>query len=229
MVEDYEINHKTSVLFLSLAWHRTYPRYIIDRLSELYNRKRDNKKILLVKHDIQDENNIINNIYTACMKFEATCIVCWSDEEAAQYLHTFKSYETKTDMLLQGKNEVGRLNKQLLQEWDGNQNLTHISLSENILSSIRRINKTDAKNLMRNYGSVEKIMECRDYNDFLQIDGIGGSKVESLLQCFRGPFDPEKKIYRPEKAAAGSEELGEAKDEGRKNEKDVMVDKHDCW
>jgi hypothetical protein len=29
--------------------------------------------------------------------------MCWSDEEAAQYLHTLKIYENKGDGLLQGQ------------------------------------------------------------------------------------------------------------------------------
>lgn len=52
-----------------------------------------------------------------------------------------------------------------------------------------RINKNDAKNLMDNYGSIKNIVLCDDYNKFLLIDGVGPSKVESLLNCFKGNFD----------------------------------------
>jgi DNA excision repair protein ERCC-1 len=100
MVEDYLVNPYTSVIYLSLAYHRTYPNYVRGRLSDLYNRKRNNKRILLVKHDFEDENNVINQIYIECAKFDTTCIVCWADDEAAQYLHTFKSYERKSDNIL---------------------------------------------------------------------------------------------------------------------------------
>ena len=44
MVEDFRINPWTSVLYLTLSWHRTYPQYIQDRLSELYNKKKQAKK-----------------------------------------------------------------------------------------------------------------------------------------------------------------------------------------
>ena len=37
------------------------------------------------------------------MKFEATLIMCWSYDEAAQYIQTLKSYENKTQTLLEGK------------------------------------------------------------------------------------------------------------------------------
>ena len=52
-----------------------------------------------------------------------------------------------------------------------------------------RVNKNDAKSLMENYGSIKNIVLCDDYNKFLLIDGIGPSKVESLLNCFKGNFN----------------------------------------
>ena len=60
---------------------------------------------------------------------------------------------------------------------------------------------------MVNYGSVKGIVEVKDYSDFVQIDGIGNAKVDSLIQCFRGPFDPEKKMYRKK------ENLNESQDQ----------------
>ena len=52
-----------------------------------------------------------------------------------------------------------------------------------------RINKTDAGNFMENYGTIKDIVLCEDYNKFLLIEGIGMSKVESLINCFKGNFD----------------------------------------
>ena len=130
-----------------------------------------------------------------CAAFSTTCLLCWSDVEAAQYLYTLKTYEQKGDSLLQGKNSANSLNKKLLQEWGGDEQETHLGHSTEVLSSIRRITKKDAKNLMENYGSIQRIVECKDYADFIAIDGIGNAKVDSLLQCFKGPFDPNLKIH----------------------------------
>ena len=46
-------------------------------------------------------------------------------------------------------------------------------MTTEVLSSIRRINKTDAKKLMDSYGSVKSIVNCENYTDFINIDGIG--------------------------------------------------------
>ena len=59
-----------------------------------------------------------------------------------------------------------------------------MELSKEILTSIRRITKTDSNNLIEKYGSVQNVILVPEYKDFLKIDGIGPSKVESLKQCF---------------------------------------------
>ena len=82
MVEDFLVHRSISVLFLSLAYHKTYPQYLHFRLSNLFNRKRDVRKILLLKHDCEDPQNVINSIFIECATFNATCLVCWSDLEA---------------------------------------------------------------------------------------------------------------------------------------------------
>jgi ERCC4-type nuclease len=42
-----------------------------------------------------------------------------------------------------------------------------------VLGSIRRINKTDAKNLLANYGSINNVILAEDYGEFMNLDGIG--------------------------------------------------------
>jgi hypothetical protein len=55
MPEDYEINERVSVLFLSLKYHIAYPLYIVGRLEELYRMRRGKNRILLVLADHPDE------------------------------------------------------------------------------------------------------------------------------------------------------------------------------
>ena len=51
MPEDYEVNDKTSVLFLSLQYHVTFPLYIVDKLDKLYKERKNRNKILLLLND----------------------------------------------------------------------------------------------------------------------------------------------------------------------------------
>ena len=83
MVEDYKINSLCSVIFLSLKYHSTYPLYVRERLCQLYNRRRENTKILLLLCDTDKLSSLVNQIYLECFKFNTTCIMCWSSAEAA--------------------------------------------------------------------------------------------------------------------------------------------------
>lgn len=103
MVEDYDINDKVSVLFLQLAYHIAYPLYIKQRFEDVYRMRKNRNKILLLLNDDKDEQNMANSLMMDCFKFEVTLIMCWSFDEAAQYIQTLKSYENKTQTMLEGK------------------------------------------------------------------------------------------------------------------------------
>ena len=45
---------------------------------------------------------MINGLTIQTMKVDTTMIMCWSYEEAAQYILTMKSYENKTQTILEG-------------------------------------------------------------------------------------------------------------------------------
>ncbi len=91
-----------------------------------------------------------------CLRYEIKLILCWSFDEAAQYIQTFKSYENKTSALLEGKSQA----------------VNHFDQASEILSSIRKINKNDAKRLLFNYGSLKEII-LADYDEFKNIENIG--------------------------------------------------------
>ena len=61
----------------------------------------DKENVVDFIRDINEEKledcSSLNQIYTDCMLYKTTCILCWSDEEAAQYILTFKQQENKTD------------------------------------------------------------------------------------------------------------------------------------
>jgi DNA excision repair protein ERCC-1 len=115
---------------------------------------------------------MVTQLMMDCMKFGFTLLMCWSFDEAAQYIQTFKTYENKAQSMLEGKSQA----------------ITHIEQASEVVSSIKRINKTDSKNLLQTYGSIENIIMAENYEEFLNIDGIGQSKIDSLIACFRGKF-----------------------------------------
>ncbi|TNV76042.1 hypothetical protein FGO68_gene5996 [Halteria grandinella] len=185
MPEDYDLNNEqTSVLFLSMQYHQAYPLYIVGRLDELARQRKNRNRILLCLMDNQsksggeNDNAPLNSLTMQCMKFETTLLICWSFEEAAQYIQTLKAYEAKTQTLLEGKHLT----------FSTNANLTHLEQAGEVLSSIRRVNKTDARNLLQTYGSISGVIGVENYEEFLNIEGIGQNKIDSITACFRGRF-----------------------------------------
>ena len=60
LVEDYDINERTSVLFLSLEYHIAYPLYIRQRFEDLYRQRRHRNKVLILLNDNSDEHNMVD-------------------------------------------------------------------------------------------------------------------------------------------------------------------------
>ena len=96
-----------------MAYHSKFPEYIKDRFETFREAiaKKDSgieiNSILLVKDDLDDELpeklDIISQLTILCFRYNSTMLTCWSDIQAAQYLHTLKSYESKADGMLQGQ------------------------------------------------------------------------------------------------------------------------------
>ena len=49
-----------------------------------------------------------------------------------------------------------------------------------------KINKSDAERLLDRYGSLNDIIICNDYTKFLEIPGIGQTKVDCMTHAFKG-------------------------------------------
>ena len=81
---------------------------------------------------------------------------------------------------MQGERDHKQITKKINKDVNLNDNQAKMELSKEILTSIRRITKTDSNNLIEKYGSIKDIILVEDYNEFSKIDGIGPSKVESL-------------------------------------------------
>ena len=46
----------------------------------------------------------------------------------------------------------------------------------------------DAERLLAVYGSITDVICAEDYRDFMNIDGIGEAKIESVTACFKAPI-----------------------------------------
>lgn len=95
LTTDYEIENYISVLFLSLKFHTAKPEYIITRMNQLREYK---VQILLVLIDIRNYEEYLKEF--VC--FDHQVFYCFSNDEAAKYLHALDINSNRpTDLLKQ--------------------------------------------------------------------------------------------------------------------------------
>ncbi|KAL3800778.1 hypothetical protein HJC23_001615 [Cyclotella cryptica] len=179
MVPDYIFAPTRCALFLSIRYHNLHPYYIHRRIAEL---KSDFElRVLLCYVDIDDNSNVLLFLNDLCVQNNLTLILAWSEEEAARYLETFKAFDGKDASLIQKREHANFIDQ-----------ISHV------LGSVRAVNKTDASQLLAQFGtwrnlvgaSVEELSVC---------PGVGVKKVRRLYEAFRRPFSKEGAKKRKEK------------------------------
>jgi len=168
MIADYLISQTTAVLYISIKYHKLNPEYLITRIEAL---KRSHRlRLVLVQVDDVDCENALLRIQTLCVANSFTVICSFSEEESARYLETYKFNEKKSSEDIEEKKTVD-----------------HISRAIDAITKVRSVNKSDAKNLLRNFKSVGEIMQA-SMEDFALCAGIGEKKVARMYAAFNEPF-----------------------------------------
>lgn len=104
------------------------------------------------------------------------CVVlAWSEAEAARYLETFKLFEHRSADSIREK-----------------QSQNTVQRAASVLTSLRKVNKTDALNLITSFQSVREII-CADKEDLELCAGFGAAKIKDLLSATSGSFFPKPK------------------------------------
>lgn len=168
IVPDYHVGRTTCILFLSLKYHRLHPEYIHTRIAKLGGSY--NLRILLIMCDVTEHQELIRELTKVCLINSLTIIVAWSNEEAGQYIATFKQFEHKPPDLI--KERVDK-------DYD--------SLFRNALTSINKVNRTDVVTLRTSLGTFADVAKAS--SDRLQnLPGFGQVKVKRIKEAFEKPF-----------------------------------------
>lgn len=88
IVPDYVLGESTCALFISLRYHALRRGYLTSRMHELADAFRT--RIVLCYADSEDGSAALEEITGLCVQRGFSLIVCWSPQEAARYLETFK-------------------------------------------------------------------------------------------------------------------------------------------
>ncbi|KAH0827800.1 restriction endonuclease type II-like protein [Lanmaoa asiatica] len=170
--------------YISLRYHRLHPEYIHTRIEKLGHSY--NLRILLIMCDVTEHQELIRELTKVtccpslvthygqspqvCLINNLTVIVTWSNDEAGQYIATFKHFEHKPPDLI--KERVDK-------DYD--------SQLRTALTSINKVNKTDVETLRTSLGSFADI--SRASSDRLQtLPGFGHVKVRRIKDAFEKPF-----------------------------------------
>lgn len=168
IVPDYHVGRTTCILFLSLKYHRLHPEYIHTRIAKLG--KSYNLRILLIMCDVTEHQELIRELTKVCLINSLTIVVAWSNEEAGQYIATFKQFEHKPPDLIKERAD---------KDYD--------SIFRTALTSINKVNRTDVATLRTSLGTFADIAKAS--SDRLQnLPGFGQVKVKRIKEAFEKPF-----------------------------------------
>ncbi|KAJ1367815.1 hypothetical protein KIN20_028807 [Parelaphostrongylus tenuis] len=91
---DFECGPTCGVVYLALKYHRLHPNYILSRLSG----KDENKyacRILLTLCNVDEPRHTLRELNLLCYRMDWTLVLCYSVEEAAEYIENFKLSDSR--------------------------------------------------------------------------------------------------------------------------------------
>lgn len=171
---DYIFGRSACGVFLSLKYHNLYPNYIYDKMRAIGDGYR--LKVLILLVDISDPKVPLRELTKFAIHTEATLMLCWSFEEAGRYVDTYRLFRNKTPQILMEKQAANNRGTEGAYE----------CVAE-ALSSLKRVNKSDAVSLISSFDSLERLSAASA--DSLSVcPGLGPQKADQLYVLFRRPF-----------------------------------------
>ncbi|KAI1712104.1 NUBPL iron-transfer p-loop NTPase domain-containing protein [Ditylenchus destructor] len=159
---DFECSQNCGVLYLSLKYHKLHPGYIETRFGD---GKQYQMKVLLVLVNVDDCRTLLRDLNMFCYRAGWILILCYTVEEAAEYLENLKISEKRSPEQLINSYQNYKLQKE--QQVSGRKVPTDKEKNQQLydqavkfLSSIRSISQSDAKRLLGTFGSIQGISKA---------------------------------------------------------------------
>eukprot|EP01060_Flectonema_neradi_P001725 TRINITY_DN1105_c0_g1_i1.p1 TRINITY_DN1105_c0_g1~~TRINITY_DN1105_c0_g1_i1.p1 ORF type:complete len:309 (+),score=67.25 TRINITY_DN1105_c0_g1_i1:3-929(+) len=178
---DYEVKDKNiHVLFISLRYHSTRKEYLEGRMKRKGVAESGGLKILLFlydanpeKDDSQVNEDSLHEINATAFYYGFTTLVAWSFEEAAKHMEVLRRRYQRFDAL-KGRSAV-------------TQKGYSVTSAESILSSLRSVNRPNARKLLSHFKTVKGICSATEA-ELTSINGVGQVKAQELLAVFQAPL-----------------------------------------
>ncbi|KAK9451780.1 restriction endonuclease type II-like protein [Limtongia smithiae] len=181
---DYVVEPSTAVLFLSLKYHRIHPEYIFNRITKLPRNFR--VRVLLVVIDIDNHEESLKLLTKTGVINNLTILLAWSIREAANYVSLLARLKSIPPTAIQAP-----------------QKDDYATQIQECFTAIRGINKTDAANLISNFGSLHNAV-ADGGRSLSALPGFGDRKVHRFRAAITDPF-----IVRNDASAAYMRKLKE--------------------
>ncbi|MCP9260880.1 Katanin p60 ATPase-containing subunit A1 [Dirofilaria immitis] len=169
---DFEAGKELGVLYLSLKWHKLHPNYIETRISS-------DDPISACECGTTSYSTRIKSF---CYRTNWTLMLCYSAEEAAEYLENL--------YISRNRNEQSAVNamrerkrKRLCLSDDDNE--LHQAIK--FLTVVRSLTISDAQCLIATFGNIRKIANA-DIDRLLLCPGLGPAKARNIHSFFRTTF-----------------------------------------
>lgn len=198
MVPDYILGPTSCALFLSIKYHKLYPRYIHRRIAEL--RKDFKLRVLLVLVDVDDNANTLLQLNTIGVTHQLTVILCWSELEAARYLETYKARDGKDAAPIQKKESSNPLDR----------------VTDFLTGGRVGVNKTDAVTLWNQFSTVTGIASA-NADELALVGGMGPVKVRRLHEALHKPFSKLRSRARKKKKMEQEQQTKDEKIENKES------------
>ncbi|CAE7865035.1 DNA excision repair protein ERCC-1 [Symbiodinium microadriaticum] len=169
---DFLAGPETAVLFISLKFQRLHQDYLKGKVQSLGDFR---NRVLLCKVDLEQPEETLEQVTLAAFHGKVSLLLAWSDAEAAAYLETLYRCQSKGAEALKRRVTQGDSRARF----------------QEVLSTIKGINKSDAASLASRFGSFAQIARSTE-KEFLHCHGIGDKKVKQLTAVLHKPFFPNE-------------------------------------
>ncbi len=186
LTSDFVVGASACANFLSIKYHLLKPQYLEKRLKAVPREGAPGGfklRLLVVHKDLEDSDGSMLEITRTCLAHQWTVLLAASLEEAARYLESFKAFEHKPASAIQERLEE-----------------SHVARAQEVLTTVRSINRTDALTLVGALPSLASVFLARQ-DQLAELPGLGEVKMANLLAAFHTPF------VGVEDAAAGAAAL----------------------
>ncbi|RVD83869.1 uncharacterized protein DFL_005643 [Arthrobotrys flagrans] len=183
---DYLPNPRTAMLFLSLKYHRLHPEYIYTRIKSLGHAY--TLRVVLVLVDTEQHADPLKELTKAGIIHNLTIMLAWSPAEAGRYVELYKALEnTPATMIKERQKE------------------DYMSRVEDVVTSVKGVNKTDALGLIMMFGSMRAAVNASEEQVGL-IPGWGEKKTRRWCAAVRENFRVGGAVLKKRDEAEGGVE-----------------------